>query len=161
MWFIQLDILCVLTRNIIQKLYTAWIQLDILCVLTRNIIQKLYTACFTMWQGLYHVTGPLLCDRAVTMWQGLYHVTGPLPCDRAFTVPLIFYSFIVDRSLMSFQSRFIYIRYLQMQYFIIDALHTYCQWIFWEYIYLYKIPSWTEIIDHTKHIYFRKCQNIC
>jgi hypothetical protein len=91
----------------------------------------------------------------------LYHVTGPLPCDRAFTVPLIFYSFIVDRSLMSFQSRFIYIRYLQMQYFIIDALHTYCQWIFWEYIYLYKIPSWTEIIDHTKHIYFRKCQNIC
>jgi hypothetical protein len=33
-----------------------FIQLDILCVLTRNIIQKLYTACFTMWQGLYIYT---------------------------------------------------------------------------------------------------------
>ena len=57
-------------------------------------------------------------------WQGIQYkscIQLALPCDRAFTVPLIFYSIIVDRSLMSFQSRFIYIRYLQMQYFIINA----------------------------------------
>jgi hypothetical protein len=41
---------------------------------------------FTVWQGRYYVTGPLPCDRAFTMWQGLYYVTGPLPCDRAFTM---------------------------------------------------------------------------